>query len=124
MQPLTLADLLDLEHAGWRALCESRGGSFYGELMLPDALFILVDGSLMSRDDVVSSLDGAPGWEHVAISHARALPLGPETTALIYRAEATRADLEQPFIASMSSVYRRLDGRIRLALYQQTTVTH
>lgn len=120
----TLDELLGLEHEGWRSLCESRGGTFYGDLMTPDAVFILVDGATMSRDEVAASLDGAPGWDSYEIAEARLVELGPDAAALVYRAAATRADLPEPFVALMSSVYRRVDGRLRLALYQQTTVTH
>lgn len=45
---------------------------------------------------------------------------GDDTAARVYRAQATRAGDEQPFEALMSSTYRRVDGRLRLTLYQQT----
>lgn len=124
MSAPTLDELIELEHEGWRSLCESRGGTFYGDLMTPDAVFILVNGAIMSRDEIAASLDGAPGWDSYEIADARVIELGPDAAALAYRATATRADLSDPFVALMSSVYRRLDGRLRLALYQQTTVTH
>ena len=124
MAEITTGELFEVEHAGWRALCASRGGTFYGELMLPDALFILVNGATMTRDDVTASLDGAPGWSSYELAEARLVPIADDVTALSYRATATRADLSEPFTALMSTVYRRVDGRIRLALYQQTTITH
>ncbi|GGD46282.1 hypothetical protein GCM10010915_29440 [Microbacterium faecale] len=124
MAEITAGELLDVEHAGWRALCASRGGTFYGELMLPDALFILVNGATMTRDDVAASLDGAPGWDSYELVEARLVPIADDVAALSYRATATRADLPEPFTALMSTVYHRVDGRIRLALYQQTTITH
>ncbi|HIW92869.1 MAG TPA: nuclear transport factor 2 family protein [Candidatus Corynebacterium avicola] len=120
MDAFTLEELLDLEHAGWRSLCESRGGTYYGELMMPDALFILADGSTMSRGEIAESLDGMPGWDAYEISDATLLPLGPDAAALTYRATSSRSGLAEPFTALMSSVYRRVDGRPRLALYQQT----
>ncbi|QBE48237.1 nuclear transport factor 2 family protein [Leucobacter triazinivorans] len=124
MSGFTVDELLAVENAGWRALSESRGGTFYGPLMTAEAVFILVNGAVMTRDDVASSLDGAPGWDSYAIADARLIPVGDDGAALVYRAEATRADLPEPFVALMSSVYRRIDGRPRLALYQQTTITH
>lgn len=124
MSTPTLDELIELEHEGWRSLCESRGGTFYGDLMTSDAVFILVNGAIMSRDEIAASLDGAPGWDSYEIADARVIELGPDAAALAYRATATRADLPDPFVAFMSSVYRRLEGRLRLALYQQTTVTH
>jgi len=124
MTSFTLDELLSIEHAGWRSLCESCGGTFYGRLMTDDAVFILVNGAAMTRDDVAGSLDGAPGWESYEITDARLIPMGEDTAAVVYRAESVRADLPEAFVALMSSVYRRVDGETRLALYQQTTITH
>lgn len=120
MSAFTLDELLDLEHLGWQSLCDSRGGTYYGSVMTPDGLFILADGTTMTRDDVAGSLDGMPGWSSYRITGARLIPLGPEAAALTYRASASRADLPEPFTALMSSVYRRIDGRAALSLYQQT----
>lgn len=124
MDSITLDEALAVEHAGWDSLCESTGGTFYGQLMLPDAVFVLANGMVMTRDDVAGSLDGAPGWESYDISNARLIPIGEESAALVYRAESSRPDLTEPFVALMSSIYRRVDGELRLALYQQTTITH
>lgn len=118
-----MQDLLALEHAGWDSLCRSDGGTFYGRLMTVDGLMLLVNGTVLSRDDVVASLDGAPPWASYALTDERLLPLGDDVTALIYRARAER-DGEPPFTAIMTSTYRLVDGEIRLALYQQTTATH
>lgn len=124
MSGFTLDELLALEHDGWRALCASRGGTFYGELMTPDGVFVLVNGTVMTRDEVAGSLDGAPGWEGYEIADPRLVQIGPEAAAVVYRASSSRADLAEPFVALMSSVYRRIDDQARLALYQQTTITH
>ena len=92
--------------------------------MTPESVFILVNGAALSRDDVAGSLDGAPGWDSYEITEARLIPAGKDCAALVYHAVSSRADLAEPFMALMSSVYRRIDGRPRLALYQQTTITH
>ncbi|MCA5894430.1 nuclear transport factor 2 family protein [Isoptericola sp. NEAU-Y5] len=123
MTTLTLDRLLGLEHAGWAALCESRGGTFYGDLMTPDALMVLVNGMTMDRPTVAASLDGSPAWDSYEISEARRVDVGDGAAALVYRAEAVR-DGEEPFVALMASTYRTVDGEPRLALYQQTTATH
>lgn len=123
MAELTLATLLELERAGWDALCESRGGAFYGELMSDDGLMILVNGFVLDRDAVVKSLDGAPAWDSYELSDERVVPLGTDTAALVYRA-AARRDGEAPFEAIMTSVYHLVGGEPRLAVYQQTTAAH
>jgi hypothetical protein len=121
MDAFTLDELLDLEHAGWQSLCDSRGGTYYGAVMLPDALFILADGTTMTRDETANSMDGMPGWDSYEITGATLVPLGPDAAALTYKASSSRAGLDEPFTALMSSVYRRIDGEPRLALYQQTS---
>ena len=120
MNAFTLNELLELEHAGWRSLCESTGGTFYGRLMTPEALFVLVDGSVMNREEIASSLDGAPAWENYEIADARMVPIGSDSAALVYRATSSRSDLDEPFIALMNTVYCRIEGHPRLAVYQQT----
>lgn len=120
---MELEELLALEHDGWRALCEGRGAAFYGELMTSDGVMVLVDGSVLRRDQVVDSLDAGPAWDRYEISMPWLVPVGPGAAALVYRATAVR-DGSPPFTALMSSVYCRVDGSARLALYQQTTATH
>ncbi|WP_295127103.1 nuclear transport factor 2 family protein [uncultured Leifsonia sp.] len=122
MHTLDLENLVDLERAGWDALCASRGAAFYGELMTPEAVMVLVDGSVLDRDAVVASLDDAPPWDSYELTDTRRLPLGPDTAALVYCGTAEREHEENPFSARMTSVYTLVDGRPRLALYQQTAL--
>ena len=123
MTSLTKESLLALEHEGWDALCEQRGGSFYGELMTDDGLMVLVNGYVLDRDAVVASLNDSPAWDSYEISEPRLVPLGEDAAVLVYRARAQRGS-DAPFEAIMSSIYRLVDGEARLALYQQTTTTH
>ena len=120
---LTLETLPSLEERGWGSLCDGTGGAFYGDLMTDDSLMILVNGTVLDRNDVVASLDEAPTWDRFAIREPRLLPAGVDAAALVYRAEAVRGD-EPAFEALMSSTYALVDGTPRLALYQQTTATH
>ncbi|WP_309080629.1 DUF4440 domain-containing protein [Zhihengliuella sp.] len=121
---LSLDTLLELEHRGWQALCSSRGGSFYGDLMTEEALMILVNGAVMDRGTIAATLDEAPPWAEYSIDEPRRIPVGEDATALVYRARATREGQDEPFTALMASTYRVVDGVPRLALYQQTTETH
>ena len=123
MNELTLDALLDLEHAGWRSLCQSKGATFYGKLMTHDAIFILVNGTVMTRGEIADSLDGAPAWESYEITDPQVIQLGADAAVLVYRSTSSRADLPEPFTALMSSTYRLIDGQPRLVLYQQTTDT-
>lgn len=120
---LTLDCLLDLERRGWDSLCESRGGAFYGALMMPDAVMVLVNGMVLDQPTIAASLDDSPPWSTYTIDDARIVPTGTDCAALVYVATASRAG-EEPFRALMASHYALVDGEARMTLYQQTTITH
>lgn len=121
MSGFTLEELVELENAGWQSLCQSQGGTFYGNLMTDDGLFVLVNGMTMTKDAAASSLDGTPAWEFYEITETQMIDLGNDAATLVYRSTSSRDDLPEPFRALNASTYRRVDGRARLALYQQTS---
>jgi hypothetical protein len=121
---LTLESVLAVEHQGWESLCRFEGGVFYGDLMTDEALMVLVNGMVMDRATVAAALNQAPPWASYELTEARLVPVAGEAAALVYRATARRDGDDGPFVALMSSVYRVMDDRLRLALYQQTTITH
>ncbi len=112
-------ELLELEHAGWKALCDGTASAFYGDLMTEDGVMVLADGSVMTRDDVVTALAEAPPWSSYDIDDPRCVPLGDAAAALVYTGTGRR-DGSDDFVGVMTSVYARRDGRWALALYQQT----
>ncbi|WP_164233348.1 DUF4440 domain-containing protein [Microbacterium hydrocarbonoxydans] len=122
MSELEREELIELERRGWDALCESRGGVFYRDLMSPDAVMVLVDGSVLGREEIAASLDGVPRWTSYEIAEAGRIPVDDRSSALVYRARAFR-DGQAPFEALMTSVYTVVGGRVRLALHQQTAVS-
>ncbi|MGN6300990.1 MAG: nuclear transport factor 2 family protein [Angustibacter sp.] len=124
MSALELTELIDLERQGWDSLTRSQGGDFYGRLMTEDAVMVLVNGMVLDRDTVAGSLNDSPPWETYALTDERLVPVSDDVAALLYRATATRAGEDEPFVALMTSVYRVVDGEPCLALYQQTTITH
>ena len=124
MNDLTIHNLLALEHRGWDSLCESEGGTFYGELMTDDALMILVNGMVLDRPTIAQTLNDSPPWSSYTLTDARLVPTGETAAALVYTATATREGQEEPFVALMASHYCVVGGDIKLALYQQTTITH
>lgn len=121
---LNLNQLIELERRGWDALCRSTGGDFYGQLMTPDAVMILVNGMVLDRDTIARSLNSSPPWTSYELTEERLVQVGVDAAAVTYRARASRDGQSEPFVALMSSVYRLVDGEPRLALYQQTTITH
>lgn len=123
MSAFTLDHLLALEHDGWASLCDGTGGTFYGSLMTPDALMVLTNGMVLDRETVVASLNDAPTWDSYEIIDPKIVDLGEGAAALVYHARAQRGDID-PFVALMVSAYRIVTGEPRLAVYQQTTITH
>ena len=112
-------ELIELERAGWAALCDGTADHFYGRTMIGDGLMVLADGSVMTRDDVVAALGDAPLWSSYEMADIRVVPISNDLVALVYVGTAHRSG-GPPFTAAMSSVYVRRDGVWRLALYQQT----
>lgn len=123
MAIFTLDELLALEHDGWDSLCDGTGGTYYGNLMTPDALMVLTNGIVMNREAVIASLNESPVWKSYEIVDPQVVALGDGASGLVYRAHAQREDVE-PFVALMVSAYRTVAGKPKLAIYQQTAITH
>ncbi|OBB17188.1 DUF4440 domain-containing protein [Mycolicibacterium setense] len=120
MTSQVLDELLHIERAGWDSLCESTGADFYGELMLPEAVMVLANGMVMDRNTVVSALAQSPPWRAYEISGVRLIAVDDDNAVLVYVGTAYRDGEEPAFVGAMSSVYHRVDGTWKLALYQQT----
>lgn len=117
-----LDELLDLEHQGWKSLCNSTGADFYGRIITSDGVMVLAHGQVFDRQAVIDSLNEAPPWRTYDITDERLISLGEDRAILVYNGRAYRDENEPAFIALMSSVYTRHDGNWRLALYQQTPI--
>lgn len=121
---LTLDRLLALERRGWDALCRSEGGSFYGEVMTPEAVMVLVNGMVLDRPTIAKTLNDSPPWSSYSIEEVRRIPAGETSAVLVYKATASRAGQAEAFVALMASHYSLVNGELMLTLYQQTTITH
>lgn len=117
-----LDELLDLEHQGWKSLCNSTGADFYGQIMTSDGVMVLAHGQVFDRQAVIDSLNEAPPWRTYDITDERLIALSDDHAILVYTGRAYRDEEGPAFTALMSSVYTRQDGTWRLALYQQTPV--
>jgi hypothetical protein len=113
-------ELLELEHAGWKSLCDGTGDEFYGGVMTDDAVMVLANGMVMDRDMVTSALGESPPWARYEIQDVRLVQIAPDTAALVYQGTGYRDGQDEPFVGAMSSVYHRTDGGWKLALYQQS----
>lgn len=123
-QALSLDLLLALENQGWDSLCRSEGGTFYGRLMGPEAVMVLVNGMVLDRATITETLNDSPPWSSYEIDEPRLVPTGVDSAALVYTATAHRDGQDEPFVALMTSHYALADRRATLMLYQQTTITH
>ncbi|TLP97076.1 nuclear transport factor 2 family protein [Nesterenkonia salmonea] len=120
---VSAAELVDLEHQGWKALCDSTGADFYGEMMTDDAVMTLAHGFVLDRQQVIDSLNEAPPWNTYEISQERLISAGDTAAVLVYRGAAWRGESADPeFQAWMTSVYVKKQSRWRLASYQQTPI--
>jgi hypothetical protein len=124
MDALDLRRLMDLERQGWDSLSRSTGGDFYGRLMTPDAVMVLVNGMVLERGTIASTLNDSPPWGSYELTEERLVQVSGDAAAVVYKASASRDGQAEPFVALMSSTYRMVDGEPRLVLYQQTTITH
>ncbi|WP_322409755.1 nuclear transport factor 2 family protein [Microbacterium invictum] len=105
--------------AAWASWVTSAGAEFYGDLMTDDAVMVLADGVVMDRSQVRTAHAEAPTRDSFEMTEERMVPAGTSTAALVYRGAARRAGMPEPFVAAMTSVYERVDGQIRLALYSR-----
>jgi len=113
-------ELLELEHAGWKSLCDGTGDTFYGGVMADDAVMVLANGMVMDRGTVTSALGESPPWARYEIGDVRLIEISPDTAALVYTGTGWRDGDDEPFVGAMSSVYHRTGDVWKLALYQQS----
>lgn len=120
--PDLLDELLQLERAGWRSLCDGTGGDFYGGVMTDDAHMVLAGGTVMTRAQVVDSLENAPPWASFDIDEPHLVDVADGVVALVYSGTGHRAE-GPSFTAVMTSLYTRKSTGWQLVHYQQTPTT-
>ncbi|MFU8946702.1 nuclear transport factor 2 family protein [Mycetocola zhadangensis] len=111
------AILLREEHAGWKAILAGRGGEHYARAMTRDALMI-VEGAVISRDDVAAAFSTAAPWDSYEIHEPALIRLGDRSGIVAYRAVATRG--EDTVELRMSTTYLYRGGSWHVAAHQQT----
>ena len=118
----TRTDLLNREHAAWRALStdgETAAG-YYATELADDVLMLLPGGLVIDeRQDVIVSMRGVP-WESFELFEERVVELGDDSAIVAYRATAHRSG--QDYEALFNSTYVVQNGEWRLVLHQQTPV--
>jgi ketosteroid isomerase-like protein len=114
-------DVLELERQGWEALAGGSGRAFYREYMADDGLMV-VPGAVLSKEEVLSSIDDDNPWADFSLDDERVVRVGDGVAVVAYRAEAKREGADG-YVALMTTTYARGDDGVwRVVLHQQTPV--
>jgi len=90
--------------------------------MTADAHMILAGGTVMTRDDVVASLQYAPPWDGYRIEDTSIAQVTDDVVVLLYTGTGERT-IGDDFIATMATTYVRVDDDWQIAHYQQTPIS-
>jgi hypothetical protein len=111
------AELLGLEEVFWRA---AGSREKYADNLAPDAVHVFPGwGVVTDRERVLRSVEDAEPWESFTIDDPQVVALGDDAAALLYTTRANRAG-QAPYLAAITTVYRRDEGDWRLVVHQQT----
>jgi hypothetical protein len=111
------AKLVSLEETFWRS---SGNRDSYASNLAEDAVHVFPGwGVSADVERVLAAVDSAAPWETFSIDDPHIVQLGDDAAAIVYRARAVRAG-QAPYVAAMTSVYRRHGERWQLVLHQQT----
>jgi hypothetical protein len=107
-----------LERQGWDALSGPTGAAFYEELMADDAVMVF-PGAVLDKPSAIAAIATAPPWRSYDLTGIRVIRYSDHVGVVVYRATAERTP-DTAYVAWMSSVYARRNGRWALLLHQQT----
>jgi hypothetical protein len=108
--------ILDLERGFWLG-----DTGFYLGNLASRAMMVFPDPiGLMTREQILDSIEHAPRWTVIEIAGVRFLELGGDTVLVSYRARAKRPRQQFEYSVLASSLYVREQGRLKLAFHQHT----
>lgn len=116
-----MSDPTQLEHDGWRALCEGRdaGRAFYRDVLAGDVTMLFPGGMrLRGKQAVFDAID--PDWTTFDIRDLDASTIG-DMTVLSYFVRAERRE-GSTYEALIGSVYIKTANDWQLVLHQQTPI--
>ena len=104
-------ELLEREKGFWGAASDP---DFFRNNMTEDGLAV-IGGSVMTRADAVKSTGQAPEkWANIDFEAPHFVQISGDAAAVIYKGSADRGDMH--YIATITSVYAKRDGKWLLAL--------
>lgn len=112
-------DLVRLEERFWK-----DGNDFYASNLEEDALLAFPKPvGVLTKDEAIASLAGAPRWSTVRFDDVRVVSLLDDAAVLVYEATARREGDAAPYTALVSTTYVNRDGAWKLAFHQQSPLT-
>ena len=113
----TKESLLALEETFWRA---AGSRARYDANLADDAVHVFPGwGVTTDIEKVLATVEDVDPWESFTIEEPQFIALSDDVAALVYTARAKRAG-QEPYIAAMTSVYRRAEDGWQLVVHQQT----
>ena len=116
MSRAELDQLLALEEGFWRAAGD-RGA--YTAHLADDAVHVFPGWGVSELERVLQAVETVDPWQTFSIDDPELVQLGDDAAALVYTARAQRAG-QDPYVAAMTSVYRRAGEGWELVIHQQT----
>jgi hypothetical protein len=113
-----LDELLPIEEELWRA---AGNRDLYSSHAAADAVHVFPGWGVSDLPRVLDAVESVAPWDSFELEDVRALALGPDAAALVYTARASRGG--EPYVAAMTTVYRREGGTWKLVLHQQTPLS-
>lgn len=111
-----------IEEQAWQALSAGSAAQFYGRYLAPQAAMVFPSG-VLTREQILSSLESAPPWASYRIDDAHVIILTDDSAVLTYTARAQRTG-DTPYQARMTTVFVRdpAGGDWMTAFHQQTPI--
>jgi hypothetical protein len=96
---------------------------FYRANLAMKSMMIFPDPiGVMTRSQVLESLEKSPRWDHVTMEDVRTLELDNGSVILTYRAFATRGKQQFSYSVLAGSLYVREENGWKLAFHQHTPI--
>ncbi len=97
-------EIESLERKFWSA---SNDPKTYSELMTSNAISVIESMGFVEKKIAVEAAKQSPGWEDVEMKDKKFIDLTPDCVAMLYHASANSKDKEQPYTATIISIWVR-----------------
>ncbi|HWD40656.1 MAG TPA: nuclear transport factor 2 family protein [Fimbriimonas sp.] len=105
--------ILNLEKGFWE---HGNDADFFKENFDDDGLNVIEPMGFIDKAGAVKMSSQAKPWKNVKMQDVHVQELTPDCVSLAYHGEGSQDGMDEPYRATISSVYVRRDGKWRLAL--------